>query len=53
MDIKKALLITKDRIESIKSFTPRNESEANIAVETLEYLKFVGKILEKEMNKGE
>nr|DAO95534.1 MAG TPA: hypothetical protein [Caudoviricetes sp.] len=50
MNIKKALEITKDRIENLKSFTPRNISEERIAKETLEYLEFVGKLLEKEIN---
>ena len=50
MDIKKALEITRDRIENLKSFTPRNISEERIAKETLEYLEFIEKLLEKEIN---
>ena len=48
MDINRALLITKDRIGNLKGFTPSNKSEAYIVEETLEYLEFVEKILEKE-----
>lgn len=48
MNIKKALLITRDRIENMEKFTPSNPSEAFIAEETIEYLKFVEKILKKE-----
>ena len=48
MDINRALLITKDRIGNLKGFTPSNRSEVYIAAETLEYLEFVEKILEKE-----
>lgn len=50
MDVKKALLITKDRIENMKSFTPSNASEVYIAKETLDYLEFVEKILIREEN---
>lgn len=48
MDINRALLITKDRIDNLKGFTPNNRREAYIVAETLEYLEFVEKILEKE-----
>lgn len=48
MDINRALLITKDRIGNLKGFTPSNRSEVYIVTETLEYLEFVEKILEKE-----
>jgi hypothetical protein len=48
MDINRALLITKDRIGNLKGFTPSNRSEACVVAETLEYLEFVEKILEKE-----
>lgn len=40
--------ITKDRIGNLKEFTPNNRSEVYIVAETLEYLEFVEKILEKE-----
>lgn len=48
MDINRALLITKGRIGNLKEFTPNNRSEVYIVAETLEYLEFVEKILEKE-----
>lgn len=51
MDLNRAILITRDRIESLKRFAPSNASEVRIAAETLEYLEFVGEILEKEINK--
>ena len=47
MKIEKALEITKDRIEGIEKFTPDNQNEAQIAKETLEYLKFIENLLEK------
>lgn len=53
MDIERAVLITRDRIENLERFIPDNKSESNIAKETLEYLKFVEKMLEKEMKKDE
>lgn len=53
MNIEKALVITKDRIENMKMFTPSNASEVRIAAETLEYLEFIEKLLEKEIKKGE
>lgn len=46
MNKQKALEITQDRIANIKHFVPTNESEQNIAKETLEYLRFIEKILE-------
>lgn len=48
MDINRALLITEDRIDCIKKFIPSNASEVRIVTETLEYLEFIEKILEKE-----
>lgn len=45
MDIKKALELTRDRIESMGAFNPSNESEKRIALETMEYLQFVEKLL--------
>lgn len=53
MNIERALLITKDRIENMKSFIPSNASEAYIAKETLEYLEFVDKMLKKEIKEHE
>lgn len=51
MDIKKALEITRDRIECLDKFVPTNESEIKTAFETMEYLQFVEKLLnEKEYN---
>lgn len=52
MDIEKAILITRDRLESLKRFAPSNASEVRIAAETLEYLEFVEKLLEKEIENG-
>ncbi len=46
MDKQKALKITEDRIDSLKYFTPTNQSEEEIAKETLEYLKFIKDLLE-------
>ena len=46
MDRMRALEITKDRIESMKQFTPSNSSEASIAKETMEYLSYIKTILE-------
>ena len=46
MDKQKALEITKDRIENLNKFIPTNESESEIANETLEFLKYIEKILE-------
>lgn len=48
MDKQKALEITRDRIENLESFTPNTASEANIAAETLEYLKFIETVLKGE-----
>ncbi len=45
MDIKKALLITRDRIECLSSFIPSNESEKKTALETMEYLQFIERLL--------
>lgn len=53
MDIERAILITRDRIENLRRFIPSNSSEVHIAAETLEYLKFIEKMLEKEMKKDE
>lgn len=53
MNIKKAMLITKDRIENMRNFTPSNASETYIAKETLEYLEFIEKLLDKEIKKDE
>lgn len=47
MNKRKALEITKDRIDNLEHFIPTNQSEANIASETLEYLKFVEGMLEE------
>lgn len=46
MNNKKALEIARDRIESISKFIPANESEKKSAEETLEFLKFIEKLLE-------
>lgn len=46
MNKQKALEIAKDRIENIEKFTPTNENEKKIAEETLEFLKFIKKLLE-------
>lgn len=46
MEKQKALEIAKDRIENISKFIPTNESEKKIAEETLDFLKFVEKLLE-------
>lgn len=46
MDNQKALEIARDRIESISKFIPANESEKKVTEETLEFLKFVEKLLE-------
>lgn len=46
MDNQKALEIARDRIESISKFITTNESEKKAAEETLEFLKFVEKLLE-------
>lgn len=53
MDIEKALLITKDRIENMKQFIPSNPSEVRIKVETEEWLEFIEEMLEKEIKKHE
>lgn len=53
MDKVKALAFTKDRIECLSTFIPSNESEKNTAIETMEYLKFIEKMLEKEINNDE
>lgn len=47
MNKQKALEFTKDRIDSISSCTYTTESEIKIANETLEYLRFIEKILEE------
>lgn len=47
MDIQKALEFTKNRIECLQSFTPSTESERNTALETMEYLEFIKKLLEE------
>lgn len=49
MNIQKAILITKDRIENMKLFIPSTPSEVLIKEETEEWLKFIEKILEKEI----
>ena len=46
MNKQKALEITKDRIENLNKFIPTNKSEAEVANETLEFLKYIEKILE-------
>lgn len=46
MNKEKALEITKDRIYTISKSTYETESKRKIAQETLEYLKFIEKILE-------
>ena len=53
MNIEKALLITKDRIENMKLFIPSNPSEVRIKEETEERLEFIEKMLEKEIKKHE
>lgn len=53
MNIEKALLITKDRIENMKLFIPSNLSEVRIKEETEEWLEFIEKMLEKEIKKHE
>lgn len=45
MNIKKALAITRDRIENMEQFIPSNLSEAKIAEETMMWLKFIEKLL--------
>ena len=53
MDIKKALEITRNRIECLDKFVPTNKSEVKIGLETMEYLQFVEKLLveiEKDYN---
>ena len=49
MNIQKAILITKDRIENMKLFIPSTPSEVWIKEETEEWLKYIEKILEKEI----
>lgn len=49
MSIEKAILITKDRIENMKLFIPSTASEAWVKEETEEWLKFIEKMLEKEI----
>lgn len=46
MNKQKALEITKDRIEYLKIFIPKTESEEKTAKETLDYLKFIENLLE-------
>lgn len=46
MNKQKALEIAKDRIENLNKFIPADKSEAIIAEETLEFLKYIEKILE-------
>ena len=46
MNKEKALKIAKDRIETLQSFVPTNESEIKIAKETMEFLNFVKEMLE-------
>lgn len=46
MNKEKALEFTKDRIAAISRITHSTESERKIAEETLEYLKFIEKLLE-------
>lgn len=46
MDKQKVLEIAKDRIESLSRFIPANESEKKAYEETLEFLKYVERILE-------
>ena len=53
MNIEKALLITKDRIENMKLFIPSNPSEVRIKEETVEWLDFIEKILKEEIKKYE
>lgn len=47
MNKQKALEFTKERIESISSSTYTTENEIKIVKETLEYLRFIEKILEE------
>ena len=49
MNIQKAILITKDRIENMKLFIPSTPSEVWIKEETEEWLNYIEKILEKEI----
>lgn len=53
MNIEKALLITKDRIENMKQFIPSNPTEAKIKVETEEWLEFIEKMIEEEIKEYE
>ena len=53
MDNQKALEIARDRIGSISKFIPANESEKKTAEETLEFLKFVEKLLEDQLMRCE
>jgi hypothetical protein len=46
MNKKQALEFTKDRIEVITRMTYTTESETKIKQETLEYLRFIEKLLE-------
>lgn len=46
MDRKKALEFTRERIESIERTAYENKHHREIAEETLEYLRFIEKILE-------
>ena len=46
MDKQKALEITRERIEGIKTGIYENEMQREIANEMLEYLRFIEKILE-------
>lgn len=46
MNKQRALEIARDRIENLNKFIPTNENEMKIADETLEFLKFIEKILE-------
>jgi len=52
MNKRKVLLIAQDRIENLKTFTPHNISEKQIAEETLDWLKFIEKLLKKEIQKN-
>lgn len=45
MDKQKALEIAKNRIESLSKFIPTNESEKKTYKETLEFLKYVERML--------
>lgn len=53
MNIEKALVITKDRIESVQLFIPSNLSEVKIKKETEEWLEFIEEMLEKEIKEHE